>query len=214
MSKKTAIVICPGRGTYNQAELGYLARHHSGPCSSKPAFLEMIDRVRADAGQGSITALDGAAQFSSVDHGSGENASLLIYACAMADFFAINRDEFNIVGVTGNSMGWYLSLAASGVLSLENGARLVNGMGQIMAQHGEGGQVVYPRVDEDWKACAKRQKLIDNALSMVGDLTLSTSIHLGGLHVFAGGQRGVRHCLLYTSPSPRDRQKSRMPSSA
>ena len=24
----------------------------------------------------------------------------------------------------------------------------------------------------------------------------------------------VRHCLLYTSPSPRDRQKSRMPSSA
>ena len=25
---------------------------------------------------------------------------------------------------------------------------------------------------------------------------------------------GVRCCLLYTSPSPRDRQKSRMPSSA
>ena len=24
----------------------------------------------------------------------------------------------------------------------------------------------------------------------------------------------LRHCLLYTSPSPRDRQKSRMPSSA
>src|SRR5665213_4584116 len=27
-------------------------------------------------------------------------------------------------------------------------------------------------------------------------------------------QAGVYHCLLYTSPSPRDRQKSRMPSSA
>ena len=26
--------------------------------------------------------------------------------------------------------------------------------------------------------------------------------------------RGVKSCLLYTSPSPRDRQKSRMPSSA
>ena len=25
---------------------------------------------------------------------------------------------------------------------------------------------------------------------------------------------GIRDCLLYTSPSPRDRQKSRMPSSA
>ena len=28
------------------------------------------------------------------------------------------------------------------------------------------------------------------------------------------GQHGVATCLLYTSPSPRDRQKSRMPSSA
>ena len=27
-------------------------------------------------------------------------------------------------------------------------------------------------------------------------------------------QRHIRYCLLYTSPSPRDRQKSRMPSSA
>ena len=27
-------------------------------------------------------------------------------------------------------------------------------------------------------------------------------------------RRQVRNCLLYTSPSPRDRQKSRMPSSA
>ena len=32
----------------------------------------------------------------------------------------------------------------------------------------------------------------------------------GTLHI--GGQIGC--CLLYTSPSPRDRQKSRMPSSA
>ena len=36
---------------------------------------------------------------------------------------------------------------------------------------------------------------------------------------FAGAMQELlaglnRHCLLYTSPSPRDRQKSRMPSSA
>ena len=29
-----------------------------------------------------------------------------------------------------------------------------------------------------------------------------------------GGEGWFKHCLLYTSPSPRDRQKSRMPSSA
>ena len=30
----------------------------------------------------------------------------------------------------------------------------------------------------------------------------------------AGGKVKKKNCLLYTSPSPRDRQKSRMPSSA
>ena len=29
-----------------------------------------------------------------------------------------------------------------------------------------------------------------------------------------GGRRIIKHCLLYTSPSPRDTERSRMPSSA
>lgn len=193
MTKKTAIVICPGRGTYNADELGYLSRHHS----DKQSFVDMIDRIRAEAGQELITEIDRADKFSSARHGSGENASLLIYACAMADFFAIDRTQYDIVGITGNSMGWYLSLAAGGALSLEDGARLVNGMGQIMTQHGVGGQVVYPRVGEDWRDNPKNQKAIDDALSMVGDLTLSTSIHLGGMHVFAGGDRAIRHLMAH-----------------
>ena len=32
--------------------------------------------------------------------------------------------------------------------------------------------------------------------------------------IFLGAAWGIKACLLYTSPSPRDRQKSRMPSSA
>eukprot|EP01017_Pseudomicrothorax_dubius_P019394 TRINITY_DN21322_c0_g1_i1.p1 TRINITY_DN21322_c0_g1~~TRINITY_DN21322_c0_g1_i1.p1 ORF type:complete len:145 (+),score=19.18 TRINITY_DN21322_c0_g1_i1:29-436(+) len=44
------------------------------------------------------------------------------------------------------------------------------------------------------------------------------TISLVGQHLFSGILRGCRLqvyiCLLYTSPSPRDRQKSRMPSSA
>ena len=31
---------------------------------------------------------------------------------------------------------------------------------------------------------------------------------------FHGRSRAIRHCLLYTSPSPRDKRQSRMPSSA
>ena len=41
------------------------------------------------------------------------------------------------------------------------------------------------------------------------DLTLLYSASLS-----SNNPRGNRICLLYTSPSPRDRQKSRMPSSA
>ena len=190
-AKKTAVVICPGRGTYNADELGYLARHHS----DKTSFIDMIDRVRAEAGQEAISVIDAAQKYSSARHGSGENASLLIYACALADFFAIDREQYDILAITGNSMGWYLSLAAGGALSLEDGARLVNGMGQIMTEHGVGGQVVYGSVNEDWMPSPKRQKAIDDALSMVGDLTLSTSIHLGGMHVFAGGERGIKHLM-------------------
>ena len=39
-------------------------------------------------------------------------------------------------------------------------------------------------------------------------------VNLIGGQVFAGATRQMEICLLYTSPSPRDRQKSRMPSSA
>ena len=35
-----------------------------------------------------------------------------------------------------------------------------------------------------------------------------------GLHIIMGPSAPTKICLLYTSPSPRDRQKSRMPSSA
>ena len=35
-----------------------------------------------------------------------------------------------------------------------------------------------------------------------------------GAHILSGNVFETKACLLYTSPSPRDRQKSRMPSSA
>ena len=51
-----------------------------------------------------------------------------------------------------------------------------------------------------------------------GDLTSGRGFLAAGSNstkiAFAGGNTGSNSCLLYTSPSPRDRQKSRMPSSA
>src|SRR5674476_1710066 len=51
-----------------------------------------------------------------------------------------------------------------------------------------------------------QQNNLDRALSVRQNLLFHASYH--------GVPRGLRSCLLYTSPSPRDRQKSRMPSSA
>ena len=44
-----------------------------------------------------------------------------------------------------------------------------------------------------------------------------TLVHIAGIFILGalvGSRAPSRFCLLYTSPSPRDRQKSRMPSSA
>ena len=42
------------------------------------------------------------------------------------------------------------------------------------------------------------------------NVAISTNVSIGGTLTVSGNVS----CLLYTSPSPRDRQKSRMPSSA
>ena len=47
----------------------------------------------------------------------------------------------------------------------------------------------------------------------VREKALVLSVAVATATVAVGGAQGM-HCLLYTSPSPRDRQRSRMPSSA
>ena len=46
------------------------------------------------------------------------------------------------------------------------------------------------------------------------NVVLAESLGSIGTQLHAGADRKIVGCLLYTSPSPRDRQKSRMPSSA
>ena len=52
-----------------------------------------------------------------------------------------------------------------------------------------------------------------NTTSSMGRLTLNVLLSFAQFERDVTGER-IRDCLLYTSPSPRDRQKSRMPSSA
>ena len=125
-------------------------------------------------------------------HASSVNASALIYTCALADFAAINRDRFDIVAVCGNSLGWYLTLAAAGAVDEANAIRLVDTMGALMEEQGVGGQLIYPFVDEEWRDSRGRERAISNALHdgrTEGDAYLS--IRLGGMAVLAGDEVGM-----------------------
>ncbi len=171
---KTAVVICPGRGTYNAAEVGTLARH------GDPTLIAQFDQARSTLGQETLTGLD-ADPYSLARHSRGDNASALIYAATLSDFRSIKGVE--IVAVTGNSMGWYSALACAGALSAMDGFDVVNTMGTLMHQTGQGGQVIYPVTGDDWRPdAALRAQVMDHA-ARAG---LALSIDLGGMLVLAG----------------------------
>ena len=189
--KKRALVICPGRGTYNATELGYLKAHHA----ARQDVIATVDAVRTAKGQVTVSQLDNAEKYAPSVHMTGDNASALIYACAMADFAAIDRERFDIVAVTGNSMGWYLALTCAGIVDLEGGARLVNNMGGLMHQHGTGGQIVWSVVDDDWKVRRNKLLFISNLMNeaySLSEVSIRISIRLGGMIVFAADEAGLK----------------------
>ena len=180
MTKKTALVVAPGRGTYNKEELGYLSRFHG----ANVELIDAFDEIRSQQGQDPISRLDGAEKYSLSKYSRGDNASGLIYACAYADFYSISRESFDIVAVTGNSMGWYIALACAGALSPVDGFRLVNTMGTYMHETLIGGQVLYPFIDDEWRPHAQKRQALFNLIDETPNLHLS--IDLGGMIVFGG----------------------------
>ncbi|MCO7224963.1 ACP S-malonyltransferase [Pleionea sp. CnH1-48] len=210
--KQTAVVICPGRGTYNATELGYLKKHHS----DKTEFIALLDQQREANNQTSISELDAASAYSIKKHTSSENASSIIYACAVADFQAINQEKYDIVAITGNSMGWYLALACAGALSYEQGMMLVNTMGNIMQHHGQGGQILYPTVDENWVHDAQLKATLDETVAGVKKVEgteVYSSIHLGGFEVLAANKKALG-LLAKNLPPVQDRYPLILPNHA
>lgn len=188
--KRSAVVVAPGRGTYNREELGYFARHHPG----RAALIAAFDEARRGLGQEPLSALDGAARFSGPVHTRGDNASALIYACAIADFQAIDRDRFDILAVTGNSMGWYIALACAGALTEMSGFSVVNTMGTLMQERGAGGQLIYPFMDENWVEIPGARGRIEAKVAELSTRpghVLGLSIDLGGMLVLAGNSEGL-----------------------
>ena len=46
-TKPKVLVVCPGRGTYNKEELGYLSRYHSG----QSEWIDSVDQKRTEQKQ-------------------------------------------------------------------------------------------------------------------------------------------------------------------
>jgi [acyl-carrier-protein] S-malonyltransferase len=190
-TKQRAVVICPGRGTYNKDELGYFHRYHS----EKLAILKTIDQYRVSQGQVTVAELDQMAQYSMRLHTAGENASSLIYACSAGDFSAIDTEQYDIVAVTGNSMGWYIALAVAGALNSEHAITLINTMGSMMAGGVIGGQLIYPITNTDWQIDHRLVATIEQWLVQVNQLPeteVYISIKLGGYLVLGGNKAGLQ----------------------
>ena len=185
---RKAVVVCPGRGTYNKTELGYLSAHFPDT-----GLLARFDDQRRAAGERTLSELDGAERFSIATHTRGDNASALIFAATLGDFLSLADADVEVVAVTGNSMGWYSALACAGAVSPEDGFRIVDTMGTLMQRALIGGQLIYPFVDDDWQPRPERRAellaLVDTIVAAGHALHLS--IDLGGMVVLAGDEKGL-----------------------
>ncbi len=189
--KEKVLVVCPGRGTYNKEELGYLGRYHSG----KSTMIDTIEEHRVKNKQTPIVQLDEMNQYNLKKHTSGENASALIYGCALGDFYDIDRDRYDVVAVTGNSMGWYIALRCAGVLNDRNAINLINTMGSMMKNGIIGGQLIYPVVDEHWQFDDDKANHLNQVIKEVKDrqgCELYLSIDLGGYRVLGGNEPALK----------------------
>lgn len=192
--KKRALVVCPGRGTYTKDTLGYLKTYGS----HIESFLDDIDQRRRERDEPTIRALDSAEVFKSHVHTRGEHASSLIYAAAYADFMAIDREQFEISAITGNSMGWYLTLAFGEALDRAGAFDVINTMGSMMKEEIIGNQVIYPIINEQWQKQPESRKIVFDLLKEINKREFHEahlSIELGGYLVLGANKLGTQALL-------------------
>ncbi len=201
-NRKTALVVAPGRGTYGKGELGSIARLHG------ERFADLIanfDAQRRERGQPTVTELDGADRFSVATHMRGDVAAPLIYTATAFDWLSIDPDQYDVVAVAGNSMGWYSALAIGGAVSVDDGFRIANAMGLNSQTHGPGGQILLQIVDEDWRPIpGLRGRLLDLVASIGARAghDLALSIDLAGMLVLAGNEEGLAALLAEAPQTP------------
>ena len=188
MSSPTAALFCPGRGSYGREELGSITGRRSS--AELSAVLVEADAARTQAGEPTITDLDSADSFRPSRHLEGRNAAELIYFATMAHVEDLRR-RYEIVAVAGNSLGWYTALAASKVLDLRTGWRLVRRMAELQGAVQGGGQLLTTTLNSNWQHNEEWARAIDAAMAdrridPEHPAFAAVSIRLGGHVVIAG----------------------------
>ncbi len=191
------VLVCPGRGSYTRASLGSLPADHP--------LVERAEALRATFGLEPLLDLDRAETFDPIRHLRAVNASPLIWLTSLLDAQVASADH-RLVGVVGNSLGWYTALTTGGALSFDDGFRLVQHMAILqeapLPDGGPGGQVIYPLADADWQSDPGARAAVASALMIdeAGGGRVLESIELGGYAVLAGDEAGVAR-LMRTLPA-------------
>jgi len=187
MDKKRIVVICPGRGSYSRENNRFLVKYGNNITEE----LSSLDLKRKSLGYQTITELDNQS-FKTKVHMVGENASPLIYACSLADYYSIDKEKFEILAVTGNSMGWYTTLAIASSLDNSDSFNLIQSMGSLMNNSLIGGQIIYPIVDDSWRINVKKREFV---LKQIKRYNAYVSIFLGGYIVIGGNIKSIKSLL-------------------
>jgi len=189
-------LVLPGRGSYTEQSLGTLSAAMDD--AELGALVERAEELRASYHLPSLLELDGKERFSAAHHLRPANVSILIWLCTWLDASVARRRErpqeggWRLVGLAGNSMGWYTGLSISGALSFDDGFRLVQEMALLQEEPVSGGQLLYPVMDATWRPDPEREALVQAALDSSNGQA-KPSIELGGYRVLAGSDAGLAH---------------------
>jgi acyl transferase domain-containing protein len=196
VTRRRALLVAPGRGSYERTSLGGLA----GRSDAAAAWVARADAWRRATGRPTVSELD-ASPWSLRHHVAGEHASLLTAAASWADAADLDTERYEVVGVTGNSMGWYTALGLAGALPPDDAVRLVDTMGVWQEGNVVGGQILYPVSGEDWHADPRAEEVVEAALIAAREAGHAAchSIRLVG-HAVLGADAGGLRALMASLP--------------
>jgi malonyl CoA-acyl carrier protein transacylase len=180
---KRAAVFLPGRGSYTKRTRPALADDHP--------WVARADELRAEYDLPPLTQLDREGNWRGEIHLRPDHVSPIIYVASMIDAAEAKRTH-DVVCAGGNSLGWYTALGVAGALTFDDGFRLVQEMAQLQMEHGEGGQMLYPLIDDQWRIDPRQIARVEEAVASSNGEAFR-SIELGGYAVVAGTEAGMTH---------------------